>query len=172
MLSGSSLRTMWNSVRVTRMLCSLDTVVPTLVFVALGCAGTVPSTLGVQSDTGALVACPDSPNCVSSRDDDAIHGVEAFQIAGDIAAGWASIAETAASMPGMRVVSQTDRYLHAESTSLLMRYVDDLELVLDPATGRVDVRSASRVGYGDMGVNLARVTTLRTLFANKGVTAK
>jgi uncharacterized protein (DUF1499 family) len=139
---------------------------------AVGCAGPVPGTLGVQAETGALVACPDSPNCVSSRADDAVHGVDAFQIAGDVAAGWTSIAEGVAAVPGVRVITQTDRYLHAESTSLLMRYVDDLELVLDPATGRVDVRSASRVGVGDMGVNFARVTTLRTLLTNKGVLAE
>ena len=75
--------------------------------------------------------------------------------------GWAQLRRSVEALPGTVVVTSDDRYLHAESTSSLMGYVDDLELLLDPSTGRVDVRSASRVGYGDMGVNAARVDTLR-----------
>jgi uncharacterized protein (DUF1499 family) len=137
--------------------------------IAIGCAGAVPDTLGVQP-TGGLAACPDSPNCVSSLDERADHNVEPLRIEGDVAANWQKLREAVEALPGTVVVMQDDYYLHAESTSSLMGYVDDLELLLDPKTGRVDVRSASRVGYGDMGVNAARVQELRDLASERGVT--
>lgn len=141
------------------MLNRISLVVLGLIVVA-GCAGSVPETLGVQG-TNALGQCPDSPNCVSSSDPRPSHNTAPLQLEGDIAAGWAALRATVESTPGTVVVRSSDKYLHAESTSSLMQYVDDLELLLDPATGRVDVRSASRVGYGDMGVNAARVEALR-----------
>lgn len=128
--------------------------------VAVGCAGTVPDTLGVQT-AGGLGRCLDRPNCVSSVDERLSHNVAPLQLVGDPAVGWAQLRRSVEALPGTVVVTSDDRYLHAESTSSLMGYVDDLELLLDPSTGRVDVRSASRVGYGDMGVNAARVDTLR-----------
>lgn len=82
---------------------------------------------------------------------------------------WQELRQAVEALPGTVVVIHDDRYLHAESTSSMMRYVDDLELLLDRATGRVDVRSASRVGYGDMGVNAARVQLLRDLATERGV---
>jgi uncharacterized protein (DUF1499 family) len=65
---------------------------------------------------------------------------------------------------GARIVSQRPDYLHAEYQSKLMGFVDDLELYADPAAHRIEVRSASRLGYGDFGVNRARVDALRTAF--------
>lgn len=139
--------------------------------IVISCAGAVPNTLGVQP-TGGLAPCPDSPNCVSSLDERADHNVEPLQIDGDVAVNWQQLREVVEALPGTVVVTQDDHYLHAESTSSLMRYVDDLELLLDPLTGRVDVRSASRVGYGDMGVNAARVQALRDLASERGVAAR
>ena len=59
--------------------------------------------------------------------------------------------------------------MHAESTSALMGYVDDLELALGAAGDRIEVRSASRIGYGDGGVNRERVEALRAALVNAGV---
>lgn len=137
----------------------------------LACAGPVPGSLGVQAASGGLASCPASPNCVTSGAADAAHSVAGFRIAGDVADGWSKIRDAVQATTRTDVVTHSDRYLHAESTSLWMRYVDDLELLLDPATGRVDVRSASRVGYGDMGVNAARVQALRTQLTESGVVA-
>jgi uncharacterized protein (DUF1499 family) len=139
--------------------------------VAISCAGAVPDALGVQP-TGGLAPCPDSPNCVSSLDERADHNVEPLQLEADVATNWQRLREVVEALPGTVVVTQDDHYLHAESTSSLMRYVDDLELLLDSETGRVDVRSASRVGYGDMGVNAARVQELRILASERGVAAQ
>jgi len=134
----------------------------------ISCGGAVPDTLGVQP-AGGLAPCPDSPNCVSSLDDREGHNVEPIQLGGDVVTNWQELRQAVEALPGTVVVIHDDRYLHAESTSSMMRYVDDLELLLDRATGRVDVRSASRVGYGDMGVNAARVQLLRDLATERGV---
>ena len=63
--------------------------------------------------------------------------------------------------PGAMVVSQRPDYLYATFTSRLMKYTDDVEFWFDPAAGVVQVRSASRLGHGDMGANRKRIEALR-----------
>ncbi len=70
--------------------------------------------------------------------------------------------EVVETMPRTRVISSTDIYIHAEVRSKVFRFIDDLELFIQPDRELV-VRSASRIGSGDMGVNLARVEELRRL---------
>jgi uncharacterized protein (DUF1499 family) len=65
------------------------------------------------------------------------------------------------SLPGARLVSATDTYLHALVSTPWLRFVDDLELLLDPEAGVIHVRSASRVGHWDLGANRRRVEWLR-----------
>jgi uncharacterized protein (DUF1499 family) len=73
------------------------------------------------------------------------------------------------SLPRSTIVKKTDTYLHAEFRSRVFRFVDDLELLLDPATGVVAIRSASRIGYSDLGVNRRRVATLRQKLTQNGI---
>ena len=84
-------------------------------------------------------------------------------------AGWAAAAGVVASLPRSTIVEKTDTYLHAAFKSRVFRFVDDLELLLDPATGIVAVRSASRTGYSDLGVNRRRVEALREKLTQKGI---
>ncbi len=133
----------------------------------VSCAGTPPADLGVH-DAG-LQMCPESPNCVSSRDTDEVHGISALAITGDASAAWAAARKAVAATKRTQIISEDTGYLHAESTSALMRYVDDLELQLRPEENIIAVRSASRVGYGDMGVNRARVEALRAGLVAAGV---
>ena len=133
----------------------------------VACVGTRPEDLGVAS--GQLAPCPDSPNCVSSDASDEVHGTAALAIRGDAALAWQAARDAVAATERTEIVAEREGYLHAESTSALMRYVDDLELHLRSGQGVIAVRSASRVGYGDMGVNRARVEALRTLLAEQGV---
>jgi uncharacterized protein (DUF1499 family) len=74
-----------------------------------------------------------------------------------------------ASLPRARIVESGEGHLRAEVTSRLFRFVDDLELLLVPGTARIEVRSASRVGYSDLGVNRARVEALRAALRRDGV---
>jgi uncharacterized protein (DUF1499 family) len=98
-----------------------------------------------------------------------VHHAPALVLAAPAADAWRAAREAVASLPRTRIVSETSEYLHAESTSRIFRFVDDLELQLRPAEGKIAVRSASRVGHGDMGVNRERVETLRSELLRRGV---
>lgn len=135
------------------------------------CGGRMPESLGVQA--GALAACPASPNCVSSLATDAPHSIDAFRIDGDARVAWEALATELRGRERVEIVTQRATYLHAVFTSALMRYRDDVEFLLRPgsgsAAGIIDVRSASRVGYGDMGANRDRVESLRAALVARGV---
>lgn len=137
-----------------------------LALVALGCAGSPPPTLGVRD--GALADCPPTPNCVHTADPAAERRVSPFRLQAD-ASAWATVRQVAEAMPRTRVVTATDTYLHAEAMSLVFRFVDDLELLLKPEEEEIVVRSASRVGRSDLGVNRRRVERLRSDLREAGV---
>jgi len=125
---------------------------------------TVPSTTG-----HALEPCPNRPNCVSSRADDAAHRVEPFALRVPVERAWPQLRDAVASLPRVRIVESGVGYLRAEATSRLFRFVDDLEVLHVPGSARIDVRSASRVGYSDVGVNRARVESLREALRDAGL---
>ncbi len=132
-----------------------------------GCAGRRPSTLGVSD--ARLAACPSSPNCVSSEAADEPHAVAPFELAVPAARAWSAVREAVAELARTRIVTDAEGYLHAECRSALLGFVDDLELYLRPSEGRIEVRSASRLGHSDLGVNRRRVETLRAALAARGV---
>jgi uncharacterized protein (DUF1499 family) len=74
----------------------------------------------------------------------------------------ARIARIVQDLPGAAIVERRDDYLYARFTTPMMRYVDDTEFWFDPAAGVIQVRSASRIGRKDFGVNRARVEAIRT----------
>lgn len=129
--------------------------------------GTRPASLGVRD--GRLAPCPASPNCVSSDARDAAHAMEPLRFAQPPEKAWRAIREAVAALPRTAFVTETEDYLHAECRSALLGFVDDLELHLRPAEGIVAVRSASRVGYSDLGVNRKRVEELRATLRARGV---
>lgn len=108
-----------------------------------------------------LPDCPGSPNCVNSQDTDADHRVEPLDFDGDPALAWAQLRQVVQAMPRTTVVEADDTYMHVEFRSALFRFVDDVQLLLDSEGGVIDVRSASRVGYSDLGANRRRVDALR-----------
>ncbi len=116
---------------------------------------------------GRLADCPASPNCVSSQapETDEQHYIEPLAFEGDPATVIDRLRRAIVGMPRTQVLKATDRYLHAEFTSAIFRWVDDVELLVDADAGVVHVRSASRVGYGDLGANRKRVEALRAAFA-------
>jgi uncharacterized protein (DUF1499 family) len=121
-----------------------------------------PDTLGVTD--GHLAACPSSPNCVYSADADAAHAIEPLAFTGDPDDAWLRLEEVVANYPRTHVVTDRDGYLHAECSSFLFRFVDDLEFLLDREGKKIQVRSASRAGRSDLGVNRARVEAIRAAF--------
>ena len=70
------------------------------------------------------------------------------------------------SLPRTQIITETDSYLYAEFTSKLMGFVDDVEFSLDPAAKVIQVRSASRLGESDLGVNRDRVQAIRAALAS------
>jgi uncharacterized protein (DUF1499 family) len=124
-------------------------------------SGRRPDNLGVHN--GRFAPPKRTPNCVSSQADrgDAVHYVEPLRFSGPPARAWAVLKVAVLGMERVRVVHDEPRYLYAEFTSRLMRYVDDVEFALDEKAGVIHVRSASRLGRRDFGVNRERVEALR-----------
>ena len=133
-------------------------------------SGRPPDNLGLRE--GKLKPPSKTPNSVSSqaalwpdhpqRDHAAI---APLPLQGDGPATIARLAQLIESIDGARIVERRPDYLYARFTTRLMRFVDDAEFWFDPAAGVVQVRSASRVGRGDLGVNRARVEALRARLA-------
>lgn len=111
-----------------------------------------------------LAPCPQSPNCVSSQSPDADHFVEPIAYHGALEDAKARLVQILDSLPRMRIVKNEAAYLHAEFTSLIFRFIDDLEFALDDSQKVIHVRSASRVGYSDLGANRKRIEALRQRF--------
>ena len=137
------------------------------VMTILSCNGKRPTHLGV-TDAG-MTPCPSSPNCVSSDASDTAHRVEAFVLSASLDDSWRVILEEVADMPGTTVVEENANYLHAQCASALFGFVDDLELHLRESANIVAIRSASRVGYSDLGANRRRVERLREALRARGV---
>ncbi len=133
----------------------------------LSCAGRRPETLGVHD--ARLAPCPARPNCVCSDDAHAPHHVAPFELRTSPEEAWPAIESVVADLPRTTIVSRDERYLHAESEGALLGFVDDLELHLRPERDQVAVRSASRLGYSDLGVNRRRVEELRRRLRDRGV---
>ena len=131
------------------------------------CAGTRPAGLGVGPS--GLAPCPSSPNCVSSAATDAGHRVPPFEFAVAPAEAWRAARDAVAALPRTRIVTETQTYLHAECGSRLLGFVDDLELHLHGEEKAIAVRSASRLGYSDLGVNRKRVLELRAALVKSGI---
>lgn len=117
---------------------------------------------------GRLSACPPSPNCVSSQALRDAQQVEPLRCRGDAAQVLDRLRRAIVSLPGATILRAEGRYLHAEFRSPLLRFVDDLEALVDPERGVVELRSASRLGYWDLGANRRRVEALRRSFEATG----
>lgn len=135
-------------------------VISAVLLTVLSCASNPPK---VQLVDGRLRACPKSPNCVSSESDSASSRIEplAFQCRPEKA--WGDLKETIRQMGG-KIQEEHNGYLWATFTSKLFRFVDDVEFRMVSSDGIIHVRSGSRVGCSDLGVNRRRVDKLRTLF--------
>jgi uncharacterized protein (DUF1499 family) len=109
---------------------------------------------------GRLAPCGPAPNCVCSEAGaDVAQGIAPLPLTGT---EWDRVAAVVGALGG-HIVQQDAHYLHATFTSRLLRFVDDLELRQDGAA--IQVRSASRVGHSDLGVNRRRVEALRSALA-------
>jgi uncharacterized protein (DUF1499 family) len=134
-------------------------------------AGKRPQNLG--HGTGRLAPCKASPNCVSSQADpsDKEHYIAPLAMKANAPGdAMAAVRNAVESMPRTSIVRVEPGYLYAEFQSKLMGFVDDVEFLADPAAGVVHVRSASRLGRRDFGVNRNRVEALRAILEKRVAT--
>jgi uncharacterized protein (DUF1499 family) len=122
-----------------------------------------PGNLGVRN--GRLAPCKRTPNCVSSQADpaDAEHYVAPIPFKGDAIA---AVRRAVEGMPRASIIQTQPNYLYAEFRTPLMRYVDDVEFFYDDQARVIHVRSASRLGRRDFGVNRKRAEELRSLLSS------
>lgn len=130
--------------------------------VAMGVVSRRPRVRGLRE--GRLRACSRFPNCVCSQPGCGKRRVEPIAFSGSPDAAMDRLAAAIAALPRGRVMKREGSYLHAEVSSRLFGFVDDLEAQVDPAAGVLHLRSGSRVGVNDYGVNRRRVERLRARF--------
>jgi uncharacterized protein (DUF1499 family) len=126
-------------------------------------AGTRPGNLGLHD--GTLAPCPNKPNCVSSTATDRRHAIAPLTFTGAPDAALRTLQDVVLGLARTRVITRETDYLYVECTSPLLGFVDDVEFALDRQAKHLHVRSASRRGYSDLGVNRARIETIRAAFA-------
>jgi len=134
-----------------------------------GCAAFTEHRVGVVDD--ALTACPKWPRCVSSEARDPDKRVPSLRVRDDVSAenAWRHARGAVEAMPRTTIVDERRRYIRAEVISPWHVYTDDLELLLRPEEGVIEVRSTGRIGYYDFGVNRDRVEALRATLVERGV---
>jgi uncharacterized protein (DUF1499 family) len=126
------------------------------------CSGTRPATLGIKD--GRLCPCPGSPNCVSTRDSDEKHRIDPIRYTRTREQAKQRLVQVISSMKRSKIVTDEADYIHAEFHSLIFRFVDDVEFSFDDANKLIHFRSASRLGYSDLGVNRKRMEGIRKAF--------
>ena len=128
----------------------------------IGCSAGRPANLGINN--GKLLPCPDSPNCVSSQSQDKKHFIEPIRYEGDQQQAMDRMIAVIQGMKRSRIVVVRDDYIHAEFTSAIFRFVDDVEFYIDDKAKTIHMRSASRIGYSDLGVNRKRLDKIKSMF--------
>ncbi len=119
-----------------------------------------------------LLPCPSTPNCVSSQSSDTAHRVEPLHYESSGEEAWRRLRRVILALPRSRVVEDAAGYMRIEFRSAVLQFVDDVEFLLDDANKAIQIRSASRAGYWDIGVNRKRVERIRSQFRNSLATAK
>ena len=118
-----------------------------------------PAPTGVVD--GRLASCPASPNCVCTFDTDPQHAMAPLSWGGSAEAAIERLRRIVLEQPRTRIVTAGENYLHAEFTSLMFGFVDDVEFLIDAESQRIHFRSASRLGRSDLGTNRRRMERIR-----------
>lgn len=132
----------------------------------IGCQGTRPMNLGAHD--GMLAPCPSTPNCVSSRESDAEHRIDPLPFTGTGRDAIIRLKKIVRTLPRTAIITDSGTYLHIEFTSAVFRFVDDVEFLADDDAKVIHVRSASRIGRSDLGVNRKRIERIRRLWNTPG----
>ena len=128
-----------------------------------GCTITKPPnpTFDITDHKNRLAPCPKTPNCVSSIDPMDEHYVPPLRYTGNKDNVYRKLVDLIGSYKRARIVVKESNYLRAEFRSAILQFVDDVEFLFSADLPLIDVRSASRVGYYDFGVNRRRIEDIR-----------
>jgi uncharacterized protein (DUF1499 family) len=126
------------------------------------------SPLGLKD--GHFAPCSNRQNCVNSQSEDPDHAIDPITFATDPKSAQAVLKKVVLLMRGTKLVEESGNYLRFQVTSSFFRFVDDLEFVIEANV--IQVRSASRIGYSDLGVNRKRVEQIRAGFQKMNVHEK
>jgi len=129
-----------------------------------GCSGTMPD-LGIKNSK--LAPCPKTPNCVSSQAQDEEHYIEPIIYSGTQQEAHDRLLRIIESEKRTNILTDQEDYIRVEFTSALFRFVDDVEFYFPQENADetvIHIRSASRVGSSDLGVNRKRMERIRSKF--------
>jgi uncharacterized protein (DUF1499 family) len=121
-----------------------------------------------SSEERRLPPCPRTPNCVCSEDAGPRH-IAPFRLLGEPGAALEQSSKVLEAMPRFRLIERTEDALYLEARTLICRFVDDVALRLSLDRKSLCVRSASRVGRWDLGVNRRRVERIRVALRSSGI---
>ena len=127
-----------------------------------GCSAPQPDNLGLKNNL--LLSCPKSPNCVLSQASDAKHKIKPIYYTTSVEAAKEKLIKVIQSMDGTRIITQDEVYWQVEFTTNWLRFIDDVEFYFPESEALIHLRSASRSGYWDLGVNRKRVEEIRSRF--------
>lgn len=118
----------------------------------------------MEKDFMQLTPCPNSPNCVSSQHVKQSQRVSAIAFQGQSQQAMLTVKQVMLALPGTKLLVQTESYLQVQFKTQFLKFIDDVEVIVDASAHVIHIRSASRVGYWDFGANRKRVEQIRTLF--------
>ena len=122
----------------------------------------MPYNLGLKNKLLSL--CPETPNCVSSQEKYSQNIVQPITFDDSLEQAKEKIYRVINSMRGTRIITKKFLYMHVEFTTQVLRFIDDVEFFFDGSQSLIHVRSASRKGYWDLGVNRRRIESIRSRF--------
>jgi uncharacterized protein (DUF1499 family) len=133
----------------------------------VGCSG---KHVTVHNDnTLTLDGCLLLPNCVSSNAWEFYNSTSPFELLIPVNEAWPMIKETISNIPRTEIIEESDTYIHARCRTRVFRFIDHLELVLDPVQNTIAVRSSSTLAIFDLGVNRLRIYNLRKQLIEKKI---
>jgi uncharacterized protein (DUF1499 family) len=135
---------------------------PHLIGTLFSFSGNRPDNLGIEN--GHLNSCPESPNCVSSESLDPDHQIDSLTYQGTDEETFENLKMVIEAMDNAEIITDENPYIYAEFTIPIFGFVDDVEFYIDSEHHQIQVRSASRLGESDLGVNRRRVETIRAMF--------
>lgn len=127
-----------------------------------GCSSMPPRNIGVTD--GRLAECPDRPNCVSSQTPGTEHYIAPLEYDSEMSGAFISMVRVLETWPNTIMVKKSEDYIHVVFNSRIFKFKDDVQFFFPSNKGIIHIRSASRVGYSDLGVNRKRIEAIRSVF--------